>query len=359
MAQTLPASRSASIAAALAGAWRRPAPPLDISAEQLTEIAPLVLGSGAGALVWWRVRDSHLRSSKIAFRFQQAYRLHTLQAAIHEREIKKVFALLRKAGIEPILIKGWAVAQLYPEKGLRPHDDIDLIVRPDQYEAARAALGGWREKRDRIDLHRDCSAIDDRDFESLYDRSQLINLDGVDVRVPGLEDHLGILCLHLLHHGAFRPLWLCDIAAAIETRPDGFDWARCLGRNERRADWVACTIGLTHQLLGARVEETPAAARANRLPRWLPACVLKQWETPFAKDQSPMKNRAPMAAYLRNPSGALKDMRARWPNPIIATIDMEGRFNELPRLPYQLGNCVSRGLKFLGRLPKLLKQQQY
>ncbi len=50
-------------------------------------------------------------------------------------------------------------------------------------------------------------------------RSQLVNLDGVDVRVPGLEDHLGILCLHLLHHGAFRPLWLCDIAAALETRP--------------------------------------------------------------------------------------------------------------------------------------------
>ncbi len=92
-----------------------------------------------------------MRSSKIAFQFQQAYRLHTLQAAIHEREIKKLFTLLRQADIEPILIKGWAVAQLYPEKGLRPHDDIDLIVRPDQYQAAKSALSNWREKRD---LHR-------------------------------------------------------------------------------------------------------------------------------------------------------------------------------------------------------------
>ncbi len=309
-------------------------------------------------MIWWRIKHSHLKSAKIAFQFQQSYRLHTIQSALHERQIKEVFTRLRRAEIEPILVKGWSVARLYPEKGLRPYDDIDLIVRPDQYRRAEAVLRDWEEKRDRIDLHKDWSAIDQRDFDSLYARSQLINLDGVDVRVPGIEDLLGILCLHLLHHGAFRPLWLCDIAAALETRPEAFDWARCLGENELRADWIACTIGLTNQLLGAAVEDTPVAARAKRLPRWLPASVLKQWETPLAKDQSPMKNRAPMAAYLRHPSGALEDLRNRWPNPIIATIDMEGRFNELPRLPYQLGNCVSRGLKFLGQLPKLLKQQQ-
>jgi len=343
----------------LAGSWRSHPGPVNTSAEELKQIAPLVLGSGAGALVWWRIKDSHLQSSKIAFQFRQAYRLHTLQAALHEREIKQVFTLLRLSDIEPILVKGWAVAQLYPEKGLRPHDDIDLIVRPDQYRAAQSALGDWKEKRDRIDLHKDCSAVDDRDFDSLYARSRLVNLDGVEVRVPGPEDHLGILCLHLLHHGAFRPLWLCDIAAAVETRPADFDWARCLGKNKRRADWIACTVGLTHQLLGAVVEDTPAAARSKRLPRWFLSGVLKQWETPFAKDQSPMKNRAPMAAYLRHPSGALEDLRARWPNPIMATIDMEGRFNELPRLPYQLGTCLARALKFLGQLPKLLRQQHY
>jgi len=29
-------------------------------------------------------------------------------------------------GVEPILGKGWAIARLYPERGMRPYGDIDL-----------------------------------------------------------------------------------------------------------------------------------------------------------------------------------------------------------------------------------------
>ena len=43
-------------------------------------------------------------------------------------------------GLQPILIKGWAAARLYPETGLRPYGDIDVCVRPDQLAAAKKLL---------------------------------------------------------------------------------------------------------------------------------------------------------------------------------------------------------------------------
>jgi len=57
---------------------------LEISTEELAEIVPRLLGSGAGALGWWRVRLSELKTDPVAFPLQQAYRLHTLQAALRE-----------------------------------------------------------------------------------------------------------------------------------------------------------------------------------------------------------------------------------------------------------------------------------
>jgi hypothetical protein len=65
-----------------------------------------------------------------------------------------------------------------------------------------------------------------------------------------------------------------------------------------------------------------------------------------------------MAAYLRRPSGALADLRSRWPNPIAATVHMNGAFNELPRLPFQLGECAARTARFLSRLPQTLRARQ-
>lgn len=350
-------SRGRLVALALAGAWRRSPTAPEISAEELVEVTPLLLGSGAGALGWWRVRHSDLRSSSAALELQQAYRLCTLHAAIHEREIEQVFVLLRSAGVEPILVKGWAIARVYPEAGLRPYGDIDLCVRPEQYLTARGVLESPRGRGYWVDLHEGLVKLDDRDLDDVYARSQLVKLGEVDVRVLGPEDHLRVLCVHLLRHGAWRPLWLCDIAAAVEFRPADFDWDRCLSSNSRRADWVACSIGLAHQLLGAQVDDTPVAWRAKHLPTWLIPNVLEQWETPYPMCQAPMRYPEPMATYVRHPNGAFQALRKRWPNAIEATVSVEGPLNELPRLPFQLAHCFSRAARFLTHLPALLREQ--
>jgi len=107
----------------------------------------------------------------------------------------------------------------------------------------------------------------------------LVDLNGTRVRVPSAEDHLRILCLHFLKHGGWRPLWLCDIAVALECRPPDFYWDWFFGVDKKRAQWLFCTLQLTHQLLDVRIDDVPNRDRV-RVPGWLAAAVERVWSKP-------------------------------------------------------------------------------
>src|SRR5712691_2139357 len=274
MSQTL--NKGSLIARVLAGSWRQFPSPLEIASEQLEIATPSLLTSGAAALGWKRVSNSNLRTSPEAIELEQAYRLHALQSAIHERDIQNVLALLSRAGIEPVLVKGWAIARLYPESGLRPYGDIDLCVHPEQFAAAKATLS-HEPINSQVDLHRGFAKLDTRSWDELHARSQALKIEDVEVRVLGPEDHLRALCFHFLREGAWRALWLCDIAAAVESRPADFDWDLFLGRDAKRRDWFACSIALAQNLLEANLDGVPEEMAKKRLPAWLVPAVLKAW----------------------------------------------------------------------------------
>jgi len=333
--------------------------PSDIRIEgrtrEFSEIAPFLLQSGTAALGWKALSNLESASSPWVHELRQAYRLQALEAALHERDLKQLTAFFEASGLAPILGKGWAVARLYPEPGLRPYGDFDLYLHPRDYDAAAAALATRSAPRCAVDLH--CGAVElaDRSFDEVYARSQLVRCGEIDVRVFGPEDHLRLVCLHMLHHGAWRPLWLCDVAVAMESRPENFDWSYFLSGDERRSEGVACAIGLAHELLGAPVEGTPLEERSKRLPRWLVTAVLKQW----GRSRLPDGMLAPMEHHLRHPRGAFDALRLRWPNPIEATVKMGGRFNEVPRLPFQIGECLRRATRFAARLPAFLCEASF
>ena len=260
--------------------------------------------------------------------------------------------LLRSAGVEPLLVKGWAVARLYPERGLRPYGDIDLCVRPEQYATAVAALAAPAAETVAVDLHNGLPQLHRASLDDVYGRSQLVPLGDFDVRILGPEDHLRYMCIHMLQHGAYRALWLCDIAVVLESLPEDFDWEYLLRGDRRPADWVACTVGLAHQLLGAGLDRIPTAERDRHLPRWLLPSVLRQW----SKEEHYMDSGS-IAHSFRHPAQLLKGLRLRWPNPIQATVHVGGPFNELPRLPFQLLECVLRTAYFITQVPTLLRQR--
>jgi hypothetical protein len=348
-------SRAGLIAKVLGGAWRSSPPELKCSLEELAEVAPLLLGSGAGALAWWRIRNTTLQTTETAIELHQAYLLHTIHGSLFASKLKQAVALLRSNGVEPILIKGWAVARLYPERGLRPYGDIDLCVSPDQYTKAKALLDSPEYKDYWVDLHEGLSRHDNSTWDELVKRSQLVKLDEISVRILADEDHLRVLCVHWLGDGAWRPIQLCDIAAAVEAADSGFDWDVCLGRDKRRAKWVASGIGLAQQLLGARVEHCPLQVRAARMPRWLLPTVLRNWERPCIEDHRPPEL---IMKTLRHPTRVPKALVVRWPDAIGATIRLKGSFNQLPRLPFQIGDYFIKNGRFLMRLPGLVRARR-
>jgi hypothetical protein len=308
--------------------------------EELSEIANLLTTCGAGGLAWCKVRDSEMRESQIAELFHAQYRYQSLRAALHERNLKRVIPLLRSEGIEPLLVKGWAMARLYPEPGMRPYVDLDLCVLPADYARAASVLKRGECDDVQVDLHDGFGKFYDRRTDDIFARSRLVRLDDLDVRVLSPEDDLRFICLHLLRHGGVQPLWLCDVAVLLERRLDDFDWDRCLAGSAREADWIACAIGLAHQLLGVDLEYTPVTRRARDLPRWLVTTVVEEWG-------APMKSLPQLVRYLNDPRRWIRDFRKElsrhWPNPIEATMTLRGPFNRLPRLPFQVGHLCLRG----------------
>jgi hypothetical protein len=335
------------VAAVLSGSWRGPEfSPLDITESDLNEVTPLLCSSGAAALGWRRVSKTPLRNSASAEVLHQSYRLQSLQVAIHEEKIGKVFRLLRQASVDAVLAKGWAAAGLYSARDLRPAGDIDICVRPEQFKLAEEILRGPEAQNCWVDLHRQFEEFKDRPIDEIFARSTLVYLNEQAIRTLGPEVHVALLCIHFLKHGEWRPWWLCDIAAALESLPVTFDWDVCLGRNKTRAGWIMCAIALAKQLLGAEAKTLRLEKEAMELPAWLINNVVRQWSNPFSINQAPMKHPVPIAHLLRHPRGLLEGLQQRWPNAIIATVSVDGKFNHFPRLPYQLANCISR----VGRL---------
>jgi len=330
------------VARVLRGAWRERPDADGLVAADLVEAIPLLLRSGSAGLAWWRAQSAGV-PPPVLKPLHDAFGVHALQAAILEAKIPAAFARLRARGVEPLLGKGWAVARLYPRPGLRPYGDIDLYVRPEDGPAARAALDEPGPEALPVDLHCGLAELDDRRFEGVLARSRTMRLGDADVRVFGSEDHLRLLALHLLRHGAWRPVWLCDLALVLEILPPDFDWACFTSGDGARTDAAVCAVRLARELLGASLDGVPSPVRERRLPRWLVPAILRQWgDARF----EPHGTRTPMAVELRRPRGLLRALRARWPNAVEATVGRRARFDSLPRLPFQIGECFARTLRF-------------
>jgi hypothetical protein len=248
------------------------------------------------------------------------------------------------------VVKGWTAARLYAEAGLRPYGDLDLCVAPDQYGAARAALDDAVPTVD-VDLQHglriNSRAVPELpDFDEARARASHLALDGLDLVVLSPEDHLALSSVHLLSHGVWRPLWLCDVAAALERMPDRFDWGRCLLRNHRLAMWVRATVWLAERLLGARPSHPPPGA--YRPPRWLERAVLRQWSLPRTIYPGDLID-SPAASFLR-PRRAARLVRAHWVDPVTATMFPGASLNALPRPLYQVRFVAWKAARFLRRV---------
>lgn len=312
-------------------------------------LLPNLIRSGSVGPVWPRLRHRAAEYGAAGLALEQAYQSQRAHNAAVEREVARAVTRLRAVGIDPVFVKGLAISRLYATPAIRPAGDIDLIVRPAEYETARVALDreGDEAIRGAVDLQQSPWWMKFDGF-GLFERAQLISVDRTWVRLPSDEAHLRLACLHMLRHGAMRPVWLCDVAVLLEARGRDFDWGRCVGRNKRQRGWILTALRLAHEVLGADITGTPAADERGELPRWLVPAVLARWEK--AEPLPP----AVASQYWRDPAVALVAMRTHWQDPVRATVTCNAPFSQLPRLPIQCAaftiRCAQFGTQQLSRL---------
>ena len=313
-------------------------------------MAPTLHATAAGGLGWWRVQGSEVALPEVASGFHDAYRVQTLDARLRERRLLQALERFRAAGIHPVVGKGWAIARFYPRPGLRPYGDLDLHVAPEAYEHAAAVQPAGEEHDLGVDLHRGLPRVG-RPWAEVAAHSVEVELGTARVRVLGQEDHLALLCAHLLFHGAWRPFWLCDVAALVEaTRPD-FDWAYLMTLPRRQVEQIRLVVALAHRLLGADVSRTPWPPEGP-IPSWLPRATLRAWGRGGHYTLT-----TPIALAGGSGGSLLDAVRARWPNPIEVTYRWRAPYDGTPRFPIQLLDVAVRATRALMGAPRALTRR--
>ena len=162
---------------------------------------------------------------------------------------------LTDAGLEPVVFKGPAVAARYPEPGLRPMDDIDLLLPRADHRRALDALGqaGWQVARPGVGDHYD-TVLTHREVPSFFLEVHY-GLERASQRMTALDpgtlwamrqplecagtsafglppaEELVVLAAHAgkLHHRFVRLVWMADlamIAGDAATHGAPVDWDR-------------------------------------------------------------------------------------------------------------------------------------
>jgi hypothetical protein len=216
--------------------------------------------------------------------------------------LRRAVAPLASAGLEPVVLKGPAVARRYPEPSQRTMVDVDVLLPRRQHRRAVAVLAdaGWRPVRrgghDRYDTvlaHPEVPGLPlelHYGLQSWYERATLVDAGQIfERRVPatGLcpgafaprpEDELVLLAAHAgkPYHGFSRCMWTADLVMVLtDGASTGVDWDEVtrVARHWRCTTVLAVALELVRRLgVGVPASELrlpPGGWRARALSRIL------------------------------------------------------------------------------------------
>lgn len=271
--------------------------------------------------------------------FSRQESIYQLMAKVQAEKIRRAFAFFRENEIEPILIKGWAIARFYPNESERFYSDTDLVVDPNQFEKASKLIASQLKTPLAIDLHRGLTLLDEISFEDLFDNSRLVELQNAKIRILRPEDHLRVLAVHWLRDGGMNKQRLWDIHYAIKNRSSDFDWNRCLGIvSEKRRKWIVAAIAVAHRFTNLNVDDTPIGEEVKNpdlIPGWMLRTLEKEWNDSVKI--------VPLEAAMNEPKEFWRQLKKRFPpNPLVASIYADAPLNNFPRFPFQIINIFQR-----------------
>jgi len=225
--------------------------------------------------------------------------------AVMDAAIVRFVSLLESGGAQPVLVKGQAVAQCYIRPEGRMSGDIDLIISPSQYEAAKAIITPLAdstgiEGTDRmhfgatfgdveLELHGTVRTSLGKRINNVLDSAQAGLFDeggcrywdchGTRVRIPSVDFDALFIFTHLLQHffcGGLGLRQLCDWARVLHTHSGKIDLPLLEERLRQMgivSEWKAFVFFLV-RYLGLPEEEAPLydahfGGKADKLWRYI------------------------------------------------------------------------------------------
>jgi hypothetical protein len=219
-----------------------------------------------------RVRDA-IRSAWVL----QAARNLQLTGALIE-----IIRKFREYGVEPVVLKGPAVALLASEGVLsRAFTDLDVLVHPEHHGRVLVALEtlGYRQVNESLNVRRekDIQCIRDADevlvelhwalsppymrfpgeVAGMWARLQTVYFQNEFIRTLGLEDTLLCLCNHGCVHVWSSIKWVFDIACIVKRKAATLDWRELIERSRTAGCIRALLVGiqLASVLFGVKLPE--------------------------------------------------------------------------------------------------------
>lgn len=222
---------------------------------------------------------------EVAGRLKGLYRRSWSHNQMIFRRAAEALGTLREAGIETLVIKGASLALLsYGDVGVRPMDDIDVLVPLERAAEAIAALSGagWSPDHEdplawtqvhhslgfagpgqgNVDLHW-FSLWQPADDARLWRAAVPLELAGARTLAPRAEDQLLLACVHGTPWSPLPPFrWIADAVTVIRSAGEELDWELLVAEARRRRLTVAVGAALAYlrEELGAAV---PGSALAE------------------------------------------------------------------------------------------------
>jgi hypothetical protein len=315
---------------------------------------------------------------------EQAAAQTAFDGMVHLRQLVGVVAALRSAGIEPLLLKGYALAELiYSDPVTRPSHDLDMLVRPDQVVPACQALariGCTLPDQATVDvqlanaydlpvvlppmaglatvleLHWDLAprGLFKLDLDLWRARAEVFDLAGQPALRFSPEDMLLHLALHLRKHRYVGLRWLCDVAELLRrfggpAAPRPLDWEYVVGSARSAGLTVLLYTGLVlaRRLLDAPVDPAllarlePAAWRRRLLQSVLSQEALL---APLERDDAGWTRLAPVEILLIDrPAAMARELGYRLLPPPEAVLGAEALgMSRGQRLAFQARRLLDR-----------------
>lgn len=226
--------------------------------EQWDELLFQAEAHGMGPLLALHISSNEIEVPEVFLRGLRFLCLRHKQANLHLMEsLHHILSVLEEKGIPSLILKGASLCQtLYPEAGLRPMRDIDLLLSKEDVEAAHLLLqeNGFHASTEElpdgyyhlppllqkvndmqicVELHHglfpdDPPYYQTLDFALLYQNSISFEMKGIVAHTLANEEMLW----HLYQHGFHAPLTYepyklisaADIISLVEKKVEELDW---------------------------------------------------------------------------------------------------------------------------------------